>query len=59
MGALANLLDMEGRVLTEILEEGFVRTHPLTYIPSYESLGRAEVAPAPDTGLPPLPEEVP
>jgi predicted AlkP superfamily phosphohydrolase/phosphomutase len=51
--------DMEGRVLTEILDEGFVRAHPLTYIPSYESLGRAEVAPALDTGLPPLPEEVP
>ncbi|HEY3121849.1 MAG TPA: alkaline phosphatase family protein, partial [Vicinamibacteria bacterium] len=51
--------DMEGRVLTEILEEGFVRTHPLTYIPSYENLGRVEVAPASDTGLPPLPEEVP
>jgi hypothetical protein len=51
--------DMEGRVLTEILDESFVRAHPFTYIPSYESLGRAEVAPAMDTGLPPLPEEVP
>jgi hypothetical protein len=30
--------DMEGRVLTEILDEEFTRTHPITYIPSYESL---------------------
>lgn len=30
--------DMEGRVLTEIVDEEFARTHPVTFIPSYESL---------------------
>jgi hypothetical protein len=42
--------DMEGRVLTEMLEDDFARSHPVTFIPSYESL---EVAPPQDPG--PLP----
>ena len=47
--------DMEGRVLTEMLEESFARSHPVTYIPSYESLA---VAPAPaGSEIAPLPEE--
>jgi len=46
--------DMEGRVLTEMLEESFARSHPVTYIPSYESLA---VAPAPAPDVPPLPDE--
>ena len=32
--------DMEGRILTEILQDDFMRAHPVTFIPSYESLGR-------------------
>ena len=49
--------DMEGRVLTEMLDEEFTRSHPITYIPSYESLavtpvvgepGREPPAPQPD-----------
>jgi Type I phosphodiesterase / nucleotide pyrophosphatase len=34
--------DMEGRVLTEMLDDDFARAHPVTFIPSYESL---DVAP--------------
>jgi hypothetical protein len=30
--------DMEGRVLAEAFEETFARTHPVSYIPSYESV---------------------
>ena len=51
--------DMEGRVLTEIVDERFTRAHPVTFIPSYESLA---VMPAGDEflpGLPSMPEEVP
>jgi len=50
--------DMEGRVLTEMLDDGFARENPLTFIPSYESLAVAPSAPAvsPDE-LPPLPED--
>jgi predicted AlkP superfamily phosphohydrolase/phosphomutase len=52
--------DMEGRVLTEILEPEFARRHPVTFIPSYESLAVAEAAPgAPLDDLPPLAEEGP
>lgn len=52
--------DMEGRVLTEILDESFARRNPLTFIPSYESLAVAPAAPgAPLEELPPLPEEDP
>jgi hypothetical protein len=52
--------DMEGRVLTEILEPAFARENPVTFIPSYESLAVAAAAPgAPLDDLPPLPEERP
>ena len=50
--------DMEGRVLTEILEPSFAREHPVTYIPSYEGLAVAPALPGtPLDVLPPLPEE--
>ena len=50
--------DMEGRVLTEILDEEFARQNPVTFIPSYEGLDVAPAAPgAPLEELPPLPEE--
>jgi len=52
--------DMEGRVLTEILEPAFAREHPVTFIPSYESLAVAPAAPGASLEeLPPLPEERP
>lgn len=52
--------DMEGRVLTEILDEDFARRHPLTFIPSYESLAITPATAAPPLeDLPPLPEEGP
>jgi predicted AlkP superfamily phosphohydrolase/phosphomutase len=52
--------DMEGRVLTEILDPGFARDNPVTFIPSYESLAVAPAAPgAPVDDLPPLLEESP
>lgn len=45
--------DMEGRVLTEMVDETFARAHPVTFIPSYESLA---VTPASESSdLPPLP----
>ncbi len=51
--------DMEGRVLTEILEPAFAREHPVTFIPSYLSLAVAPAAPgAALDDLPPLPEEL-
>ncbi len=49
--------DMEGRVLVEALQPGFVRRRPLTYIPSYESLAVSELASPGE--LPPLPEPEP
>ena len=50
--------DMEGRVLTEILEPEFAQENPVTFIPSYESLAVAPAAPgAPLDDLPPLPED--
>ncbi|HXK08334.1 MAG TPA: alkaline phosphatase family protein [Vicinamibacteria bacterium] len=50
--------DMEGRILTEILDPDFARDNPVTFIPSYESLAVAPAAPgAPLDDLPPLPEE--
>jgi hypothetical protein len=50
--------DMEGRVLTEILEPAFARDNPVTFIPSYESIAVAPAAPgAPLDDLPSLPEE--
>ncbi len=52
--------DMEGRVLTEILDPAFAQENPVTFIPSYESLAVAPAAPgAPLDDLPPLPEERP
>ena len=30
--------DLEGRVLTEMLDEEFTRSHSMTFIPSYEGL---------------------
>jgi predicted AlkP superfamily phosphohydrolase/phosphomutase len=48
--------DMEGRVLTEMIDERFARGHPLTYIPSYESLA---VTPAGEEFLPGLPSMPP
>lgn len=51
--------DMEGRVLTEMIDEQFARRHPVTFIPSYESLA---VTPAGDEflpGLPSMPAESP
>jgi predicted AlkP superfamily phosphohydrolase/phosphomutase len=50
--------DMEGRVLTEMLEPAFAREHPLTFIPSYEGLAVAPAVPgAPVDELPLLPDE--
>ena len=50
--------DMEGRVLTEMLEPGYARDHPVTFIPSYEGLAVAPAVPgAPAFELPPLPDE--
>jgi hypothetical protein len=51
--------DMEGRVATEILEDDFARAHPVTFIPSYESLAVTPMAAPAGAGLPPLPEEGP
>jgi len=49
--------DMEGRVLIEIVEEDFARAHPVTFIPSYESLAVSPAAEDLDVDLPPLPDE--
>jgi len=47
--------DMEGRVLTEILDDEFVEAHPVSFIPSYESLAAPRAG---DTApLPPLGED--
>ncbi|HEY8233069.1 MAG TPA: alkaline phosphatase family protein [Vicinamibacteria bacterium] len=52
--------DMEGRVLTEMLEPAHAREHPVTFIPSYEGLAVSPaVTGAPVDELPPLPEEKP
>jgi predicted AlkP superfamily phosphohydrolase/phosphomutase len=49
--------DMEGRVLTEMIDDEFARAHPVTYVPSYESLA---VTPIVETSEAiPFPEEVP
>jgi hypothetical protein len=54
--------DMEGRVLAEMVEEGYAASHPVSYIPSYEGLA-ATAAPLPPPSpleeLPPLPDEEP
>jgi hypothetical protein len=52
-------LDMEGRVLSEMVDDGFAREHPLTFIPSYESLAVTPSGGAADDALLPLPEETP
>ncbi len=50
--------DMEGRVLTEMLEPGFAREHPVAFIQTYEGLAVTPAVPgAPLDELPPLPEE--
>lgn len=50
--------DMEGRVLTEMLDEEFTRTHHLSFVPSYDAVaGTEEPPPVPAVDLPPLPEE--
>jgi hypothetical protein len=50
--------DMEGRVLTEMLDEVFTRAHPITYIPSYESLAVTPIVGEPGREPPaPLPDE--
>ncbi len=51
--------DMEGRILTEILEDDFTRGHPVTFIPSYESLAVTPTTGPVPPGLPPLPDETP
>jgi predicted AlkP superfamily phosphohydrolase/phosphomutase len=51
--------DMEGRVLTELVVEEFARAHPVSFIPSYESLAVTPMAEGGDAELPPLPEEEP
>ena len=50
--------DMEGRVLTEILDEEFAQRHPVTFIPSYESLAVAVSGREVDD-LPRLPDDEP
>lgn len=49
--------DMEGRIITEMLQDDFTRSHPVTFIPSYESLAVTPTTGETDLGLPPLPEE--
>lgn len=51
--------DMEGRVWTEILEEDFLREHPVSFIPSYAGVASAPAPGATEPDLPPLPEETP
>ena len=52
--------DMEGRVLAEMVEEGYAGAHPVSYIPSYESLAAHPGPPPPPLeDLPPLPDEEP
>ena len=51
--------DMDGRVLTEILDEGFAQAHPESLIPSYESLAVTPSVGPLDPDLPLLPEETP
>jgi predicted AlkP superfamily phosphohydrolase/phosphomutase len=52
--------DMDGRVLAEMVEEGYAGAHPVSYIPSYESLATHPGPPLPPLeDLPPLPDEEP
>ena len=51
--------DMEGRVLTEMLEEDFTRAHHLSFLPSYDAVAAPD-EPPPPPACPtsrPLPEE--
>ena len=50
---------MEGRVLTELVDARFARRHPLTFIPSYESLAVAPPAAELSDDLPTLADEAP
>jgi predicted AlkP superfamily phosphohydrolase/phosphomutase len=50
--------DMDGRVLTEMIEDDFTRAHHLGFVPSYDAVaGAAETAVDPAPDLPPLPDE--
>lgn len=49
--------DMEGRVMTEMLDEDFARSHPVSVISSYEGLAVAPAAGTPELELPLLPDE--
>jgi predicted AlkP superfamily phosphohydrolase/phosphomutase len=51
--------DMEGRALTEMVDEDFAQANPLTFIPSYRSLAVAPPLAHPPFDLPPLPDEEP
>ena len=52
--------DMEGRVLTELVDPDFARENPVTFIGSYESLAvEKPLPPFPTDDLPPLPDERP
>jgi predicted AlkP superfamily phosphohydrolase/phosphomutase len=48
--------DMEGRVLTEMIDDDFARSHPVTYVPSYESLAVTPMVETPEETAPPLEE---
>jgi predicted AlkP superfamily phosphohydrolase/phosphomutase len=49
--------DMEGRVLTEMIDDEFAHAHPVTYVPSYESLAVTPVVEPSEVVL--FPEEAP
>jgi hypothetical protein len=51
--------DMDGRVWTEIIEEDFLRQHPVAFIPSYAGVASAPPSPPLVEDLPELPEETP
>ncbi len=52
--------DMEGRVLSELVDARYASDNPVTFIPSYESVAVAPAAPGGGVeGLPPLPEDRP
>jgi predicted AlkP superfamily phosphohydrolase/phosphomutase len=51
--------DMEGRVLTEMLDDAFTQARPVTFIPSYESLAVTPVTGEAGPDLPLLPDEEP
>jgi len=51
--------DMEGRVWTEIMEDDVLRQSPVSFIPSYAGVAKAEVSEPVGEDLPPLPEDTP